>query len=150
MLRMEIALFLVIAFVAYIYFSAEKERSELHRTFSVLLVVVLFHLVFDGITVYTVNRLETVLPIQSLHGVAYLLLHITCRCGHLAQRIIQSLIFTFCRMQSVLLFQFPEDVLTDIELQNIAREYLEKLGFGNQPYLVFKHEDIDRHHLSPG
>ena len=28
----------------------------------------------------------------------------------------------------------PEDVLTDIELQNIAREYLEKLGFGNQPY----------------
>ena len=33
----------------------------------------------------------------------------------------------------------PEDVLTDIELQNIAREYLEKLGFGNQPYLVFKH-----------
>ena len=41
----------------------------------------------------------------------------------------------------------PEDVLTDIELQNIARDYLEKLGFGNQPYLVFKHEDIDRHHL---
>ena len=36
---------------------------------------------------------------------------------------------------------------SDIELQNIAREYLEKLGFGNQPYLVFKHEDIDRHHL---
>ena len=29
----------------------------------------------------------------------------------------------------------------------IGREYLEKLGFGNQPYLVFKHEDIDRHHL---
>ena len=40
-----------------------------------------------------------------------------------------------------------EDVLTDTELQDIAREYLEKLGFGNQPYLVFKHEDIDRHHL---
>lgn len=41
----------------------------------------------------------------------------------------------------------PDDVLTDMELQNIAREYLEKMGFGNQPYLVFKHEDIDRHHL---
>ena len=41
----------------------------------------------------------------------------------------------------------PENVLTDTELQDIAREYLEKLGFGNQPYLVFKHEDIDRHHL---
>ncbi len=30
----------------------------------------------------------------------------------------------------------PDDVLTDTELQDIAREYLEKLGYGNQPYLV--------------
>ena len=41
----------------------------------------------------------------------------------------------------------PDDVLTDTELQDIAREYLEKMGYGNQPYLIFKHEDIDRHHL---
>ncbi len=41
----------------------------------------------------------------------------------------------------------PDDILTDTELQDIAREYLEKMGFGNQPYLVFKHEDIDRRHL---
>ena len=41
----------------------------------------------------------------------------------------------------------PDDVLTDTELQDIAKEYLEKLGYGNQPYLIFKHEDIDRHHL---
>ena len=34
----------------------------------------------------------------------------------------------------------PDDVLTDTELQDIAREYLEKMGYGNQPYLVFKHE----------
>ena len=60
MLRMEIALFLVLAFVAYVYFSAEKKYTRLHRTFSVLLIVMLFHLVFDGITVYTVNHLETV------------------------------------------------------------------------------------------
>ena len=60
MLRMEIALFLVVAFVAYIYFSAEKKYTQLHRTFSILLVVVMGHLVFDGITVYTVNHLETV------------------------------------------------------------------------------------------
>ena len=38
-------------------------------------------------------------------------------------------------------------MLTDTELQDIAREYLEKMGFGNQPYMVYKHEDIDRHHL---
>ena len=36
----------------------------------------------------------------------------------------------------------PDDILTDTELQDIAWEYLEKMGFGNQPYLVFKHEDI--------
>ena len=60
MIRMEIALFLVLAFVAYSYFSAEKRFTQLHRTFSLLLVVVLLHLVFDGITVYTVNHLETV------------------------------------------------------------------------------------------
>ena len=60
MLRMEIALFLVLAFVAYIFFSAEKKYTQLHRTFSVLLVTVMAHLVLDGITVYTVNHLETV------------------------------------------------------------------------------------------
>ena len=60
MLRMEIALFLVVAFVAYIYFSAEKEHSALHRTFSALLVCVLVNLMLDGITVCTVNQLETV------------------------------------------------------------------------------------------
>ena len=60
MLRMEIALFLSIAFVAFIYYSTEKERIPLHNTFSVLLGVVLANLALDGITVYTVNHLETV------------------------------------------------------------------------------------------
>lgn len=60
MLRMEIALFLILAFVAYVYFSAEKERTALHRTFSILLVAVLIHLALDGATVYTVNHLDTV------------------------------------------------------------------------------------------
>lgn len=41
----------------------------------------------------------------------------------------------------------PDDQLTDIELENIAREYMEEMGYGSQPYMVFKHEDIDRHHL---
>ena len=56
MLRMKIALFLV-AFVAYMYFTAEKEHTALHKTFSVLLVAVLVHLALD---VYTVNHLDTV------------------------------------------------------------------------------------------
>ena len=41
----------------------------------------------------------------------------------------------------------PDDRLTDVELENIAREYMDRMGYGNQPYVVFKHEDIDRHHL---
>ena len=60
MLRMEIALFLVLAFVAYIYFSADKEKTPLHRVFTILLVTVLVHLVLDAATVYTVNHLDTV------------------------------------------------------------------------------------------
>ena len=60
MLRMEIALFLILAFVAYIYFSAGWKRTLLHRTFSVLLIVMLVHLLFDAATIYTVNHLDTV------------------------------------------------------------------------------------------
>lgn len=41
----------------------------------------------------------------------------------------------------------PDDKITDEQFQNIAHEYLEKFGYGDQPYLVYKHEDIDRHHL---
>ncbi len=41
----------------------------------------------------------------------------------------------------------PEDVLTDQQLADIAREYMQKLGYGDQPYLVYKHTDIDRHHI---
>ena len=41
----------------------------------------------------------------------------------------------------------PDDCLTDTELTAIAEEYLARLGYGDQPYAVFKHEDIDRHHL---
>ena len=41
----------------------------------------------------------------------------------------------------------PEDRLTDEQLREIAREYMERMGYGNQPYIVFKHKDIDRQHL---
>jgi len=41
----------------------------------------------------------------------------------------------------------PEDRLTDDQLRDIAQEYMERMGYGNQPYIVFKHTDIDREHL---
>ena len=41
----------------------------------------------------------------------------------------------------------PEDRLTDEQLREIANEYMQKMGYGDQPYIVFKHKDIDRQHL---
>lgn len=41
----------------------------------------------------------------------------------------------------------PDDVLTDQQLQNIASEYMERMGYGNQPFIVFKHNDIAREHI---
>lgn len=41
----------------------------------------------------------------------------------------------------------PDDNLTDTQLADIGREYMERLGYGGQPYLIFKHEDIGRDHI---
>ena len=41
----------------------------------------------------------------------------------------------------------PDDRLTDGELTQIAHEYMQRMGYGDQPYIIVKHEDIDRHHL---
>ena len=41
----------------------------------------------------------------------------------------------------------PDDRLTDKELTEMAHEYMQRMGYGNQPYIIVKHEDIDRHHL---
>ena len=60
MVRMEIALILIMAFVAYMYFTAERKHSSLHKTFSLLLIVVIVHLIFDAVTIYTVNHLDNV------------------------------------------------------------------------------------------
>ena len=36
----------------------------------------------------------------------------------------------------------PDEKLSDETLTQIAKEYMEALGYGNQPYIVFKHSDI--------
>ena len=41
----------------------------------------------------------------------------------------------------------PDDKLSDEQLVQVAREYMEALGYGNQPYIVFKHNDIAREHI---
>ena len=41
----------------------------------------------------------------------------------------------------------PDEKLSDETLSQIAKEYMEALGYGKQPYIVFKHNDITREHI---
>ena len=41
----------------------------------------------------------------------------------------------------------PDEKLSDEALSRIAAEYMEALGYGAQPYIVFRHNDIPRAHI---
>ena len=41
----------------------------------------------------------------------------------------------------------PNDRLDEQQLRIMAQEYMEQLGYGEQPYVVYLHKDIDREHL---
>ena len=41
----------------------------------------------------------------------------------------------------------PDEKLSDERLTQIAKEYMEALGYGKHPYIVFKHNDITREHI---
>ena len=41
----------------------------------------------------------------------------------------------------------PDEKLSDETLSQIAKEYMEALGYGKQSYIVFKHNDIAREHI---
>ena len=41
----------------------------------------------------------------------------------------------------------PDEKLSDETLMQIAKVYMEALGYGKQPYIVFKHNDIAREHI---
>ena len=41
----------------------------------------------------------------------------------------------------------PDEKLSDETLMQIAKEHMEALGYGKQPYIVFKHNDIAREHI---
>ena len=41
----------------------------------------------------------------------------------------------------------PDEKLSNETLTQIEREYMETLGYGKQPYIVFKHNDIAREHI---
>lgn len=56
-----------------------------------------------------------------------------------------------CRTKKVVfhcsLNPHPDEKLSDEQLSKIAKEYMQALGYGNQPYIVFKHNDIAREHI---
>ena len=60
MIRMEIACFLVLAFLAAMYFSAPREHTKIHKCFSKLLIYSMLNLILDATTIYTVNHLQTI------------------------------------------------------------------------------------------
>lgn len=40
----------------------------------------------------------------------------------------------------------PKDKLSDEQLKDLSQEYMERMGYGDQPYVVFLHQDIQRKH----
>lgn len=41
----------------------------------------------------------------------------------------------------------PKDVVSDEQFVQIAQEYMQHMGYGEQPFVVFKHTDLDRTHI---
>ncbi|WP_286412811.1 conjugal transfer protein MobB [Myroides marinus] len=41
----------------------------------------------------------------------------------------------------------PNDKLSDKTLNEIAKQYMDSIGYENQPYIVYKHSDIEREHI---
>jgi hypothetical protein len=41
----------------------------------------------------------------------------------------------------------PKDILSNEQLSEIAQIYMQKMGYGDQPFIVYLHEDIERRHI---
>lgn len=41
----------------------------------------------------------------------------------------------------------PDDRISDEDLSGLATKYMKRMGYGGQPYIVFKHTDISRQHI---
>lgn len=41
----------------------------------------------------------------------------------------------------------PKDKVSDEKFLQMAQQYMEEMGYGQQPFVVFKHTDIDRAHI---
>lgn len=50
-------------------------------------------------------------------------------------------------MMHISLNPHPEDKLSDTDFTRLAHDYMQMMGLGDMPYMIYKHEDIDRHHV---
>lgn len=41
----------------------------------------------------------------------------------------------------------PRDKVSDEDFKSMAQEYMQRMGYGAQPFVVFKHTDIERSHI---
>lgn len=71
----------------------------------------------------------------------------TSACMQDFERFMPSHITTKKPVIHISLNPHPDDKLSDEQLAEIGQKYMERLGYGSQPYMIFKHEDIDRQHI---
>lgn len=60
MAKLQIGCFIITVFIMLLYFSVKRIKTRSHRVYSALLFISFFYLIFDWITVYTVNHMDKV------------------------------------------------------------------------------------------
>lgn len=58
--KLQIGCFIITVFIMILYFSVKRISTRSHKVYSALLIVSVLYLIFDRVTVYTVNHIETV------------------------------------------------------------------------------------------
>lgn len=58
--KLQIGCFGITVFIMILYFSVKRISTRSHKVYSALLIVSVLYLIFDRVTVYTVNHIETV------------------------------------------------------------------------------------------
>lgn len=58
--KLQIGCFIITVFIMILYFSVKRISTRSHKVYSALLIVSVLYLIFDRVTVYTVNHIKTV------------------------------------------------------------------------------------------
>ena len=69
--KLQISCLVIILYIILNYFLTKRVKSYVHRIFSATIITALIYLLFDLITVYTVNHREMISPILNriLHNI---------------------------------------------------------------------------------